>query len=113
MKKTLVALLASVTLSAPLATTAIAAELSVVGKPVILVPFPHAAADHQTKNAQALEEKGAAIHIPDSEADAQLVDAMLQLSKDTERQNELAQQLWNDPTGPSFKEVLLFCHLPC
>jgi len=41
------------------------AELTRLGKPAILVPFPHAAADHQTLNARAMETAGAAIVVPD------------------------------------------------
>ena len=44
-------------------------ELCIVGKPVFLIPSPHVAEDHQTKNAQALVAKGAAIMIPESELD--------------------------------------------
>ncbi|SHH98632.1 undecaprenyldiphospho-muramoylpentapeptide beta-N-acetylglucosaminyltransferase [Ferrimonas marina] len=43
------------------------AELAVTGRPAILVPFPHAVDDHQTQNAQALVEDGAAILIPQPE----------------------------------------------
>ena len=43
------------------------AELTVAGKAAILVPFPGAADDHQTKNARALEAFGAAKTIPESE----------------------------------------------
>jgi len=43
-------------------------ELCVVGKPVILVPSPNVAEDHQTKNAKALTEKNAAILVPDTQA---------------------------------------------
>lgn len=43
-------------------------ELCIVGKPAILVPFPFAAEDHQTKNAQALVDANAAILVPDSKA---------------------------------------------
>jgi UDP-N-acetylglucosamine--N-acetylmuramyl-(pentapeptide) pyrophosphoryl-undecaprenol N-acetylglucosamine transferase len=68
-------------------------ELCVVGKPVILVPFPYAAADHQTKNARALEEKGAAICISDSEASGILVNTMLQLVRDQERQENLCKAI--------------------
>lgn len=42
-------------------------ELTLKGKPTIFVPFPHAADDHQTFNARALEARGAAIVIPDPE----------------------------------------------
>lgn len=64
-------------------------ELCVVGKPVILVPFPFAAEDHQTSNAKSLEEKGAAIHIPDADAPKQLISTMMQLLRDTQRQESL------------------------
>ncbi|MCS6807298.1 MAG: undecaprenyldiphospho-muramoylpentapeptide beta-N-acetylglucosaminyltransferase [Bacteroidota bacterium] len=43
------------------------AELAITRKPAILVPFPHAAHDHQTYNARALEAKGAAILVHDVE----------------------------------------------
>ncbi len=41
------------------------AELAVCGVPAVLVPYPHAAADHQTVNARTLVEQGAAVMIPD------------------------------------------------
>jgi len=43
------------------------AELTAVGRPAILVPYPHATADHQTGNARWLSEAGAAIMIRDDE----------------------------------------------
>ncbi len=46
------------------------ADLTVIGRPAILVPYPHAAADHQTANAHGLVEAGAAILIPESKLDA-------------------------------------------
>jgi len=42
-------------------------ELAAAGKPSILVPFPYAADDHQTRNAEALERGGAARLIRDAE----------------------------------------------
>ena len=42
------------------------AELAAAGKPSILVPFPHAADDHQTQNAKVFADAGAAILIPES-----------------------------------------------
>lgn len=58
-------------------------ELSLVGKPVILVPSPNVAEDHQTKNALALVEKGAARLISDAEAPAKLLnEAFLILEND-------------------------------
>ncbi len=45
-------------------------EIAAHGKPSILVPYPHAAADHQRGNAMALVERGAAILIDDAELTA-------------------------------------------
>ena len=45
----------------------IISELSIKGLPAILIPFPHAADDHQTFNAKALEEQGAAVIIQDKD----------------------------------------------
>lgn len=45
------------------------AELTVCGRPAIFVPYPHAAADHQTANARALCEQGAGFLLPQSELD--------------------------------------------
>jgi len=47
-------------------------ELALIGKPVILVPSPWVAEDHQTKNAKALSDKKAAILIPEKELKMQL-----------------------------------------
>jgi len=43
-------------------------ELCIVAKPVILVPSPYVAEDHQTKNAKVLEERGAALLIREADA---------------------------------------------
>ena len=51
------------------------AELCAWGIPTLLVPLPTAAADHQTANARALAEAGAARWIPESEATADRIDA--------------------------------------
>jgi UDP-N-acetylglucosamine--N-acetylmuramyl-(pentapeptide) pyrophosphoryl-undecaprenol N-acetylglucosamine transferase len=69
------------------------AELCVVKKPAVLVPFPFAAEDHQTVNAQYLVSKQAAIMIKDSEAKDKLVDAVIELAKDERKQNELKQNI--------------------
>ena len=42
-------------------------EIAAAGKPAVLIPYPHATADHQTTNARHLERAGAAIVIPDAE----------------------------------------------
>jgi UDP-N-acetylglucosamine--N-acetylmuramyl-(pentapeptide) pyrophosphoryl-undecaprenol N-acetylglucosamine transferase len=45
-------------------------ELAAAGLPAILVPYPHATADHQTGNARWMADAGAAVVIPDAELDA-------------------------------------------
>lgn len=54
-------------------------EFCLLGKPVILVPSPNVAEDHQTKNALALVDKEAALYVKDAEA----VDSLLPLAIDT------------------------------
>ncbi|MBN2350619.1 MAG: undecaprenyldiphospho-muramoylpentapeptide beta-N-acetylglucosaminyltransferase [Bacteroidales bacterium] len=66
-------------------------EICLVGKPVILVPSPNVAEDHQTKNAQALVSKNAAILIPDSEAVEKLIAKAVMLLYDDEAKNQLAK----------------------
>ena len=69
------------------------AELCVVGVPTILVPFPFAAEDHQTKNAQALVDKDAAIMIPDSQAETQLMDQLINLIQDENRCHTMGENI--------------------
>ena len=69
------------------------AELSVLKKPVIFVPFPFAAEDHQTANAKNLEAKNAGLRISDSEAKQKLVPAVISLAKDEEKQKQLKAQI--------------------
>ncbi len=67
------------------------AEITALGKPAILVPYPHAAADHQTQNALTLVDGGAAIMIPDKDIHSQLVGVLLALLKDEQRRKQMAQ----------------------
>ena len=66
------------------------AELCVVKKPVILVPSPNVAEDHQTKNALALLKDNAAVFVPDRDAEAKLVDKALELLSDKDKQKTLS-----------------------
>ena len=65
------------------------AELCVAGKPTVFVPYPFAAEDHQTLNAQHLVEKGAALMVKDSEAMDKVVPMVLELIKDESKRNSL------------------------
>jgi UDP-N-acetylglucosamine--N-acetylmuramyl-(pentapeptide) pyrophosphoryl-undecaprenol N-acetylglucosamine transferase len=58
-------------------------ELCLTGKPVIFVPSPNVAEDHQTKNAMALVDKDAAIMIPDSEAVDRVIPTAMELLRDS------------------------------
>ena len=69
------------------------AELAVMKKPAVLVPFPFAAEDHQTVNAQRLVDKNAAMMINDSAALDQLVLSVIELSKNEKKQHELKENI--------------------
>lgn len=68
-------------------------EFSILKKPVILVPSPNVAEDHQTQNAMALVRKGAALHIKDSEALTGLVEKAIETVKDTLVLEKLSNQI--------------------
>ncbi|MCE2682974.1 MAG: undecaprenyldiphospho-muramoylpentapeptide beta-N-acetylglucosaminyltransferase [Flavobacteriia bacterium] len=69
-------------------------ELCIIGKPVILVPSPNVAEDHQTKNAMALVEKNAAILIKDVDAPSQLINDTLHLLKDKAKCESLSTAIY-------------------
>lgn len=68
-------------------------ELSIVGKPVIFIPSPNVAEDHQTKNAQAIVDKKGAILLKESELDSQFILVFEALLKDQGKQNQLSENI--------------------
>ncbi len=68
-------------------------EFCLIGKPVILVPSPNVAEDHQTKNAMALVNKDAAMFIKDSEASDKLLQMAVDTVKDEEKLNSLSENI--------------------
>ena len=68
-------------------------ELCIVGKPVILVPSPNVAENHQEKNAMALVKKNAAIMITDKDALENLVHQLLKLIDDKKSCEELSSNM--------------------
>jgi UDP-N-acetylglucosamine--N-acetylmuramyl-(pentapeptide) pyrophosphoryl-undecaprenol N-acetylglucosamine transferase len=68
-------------------------ELCVVGLPCVLVPFPLAAEDHQMKNAKALESKGAAELIRDSELEERLNDTLQSLMDNEQKRESMRQEI--------------------
>lgn len=68
-------------------------ELCLVKKPVIFVPSPNVAEDHQTKNAMALVEKDAAIMVSDKDAVEKLATEALRLLDNSDRRMELSKNI--------------------
>lgn len=66
-------------------------ELTAVGLPMVLVPSPNVAEDHQTHNAQSLVERGAALMVKDAEAQTDLVPTALDLIARPERRTAMAE----------------------
>jgi UDP-N-acetylglucosamine--N-acetylmuramyl-(pentapeptide) pyrophosphoryl-undecaprenol N-acetylglucosamine transferase len=69
-------------------------ELCLVGKPVILIPSPNVAEDHQTRNAQALSSRKAAVLIADDKASEILVDEAIKLVSDKSRREVLSSNIF-------------------
>jgi UDP-N-acetylglucosamine--N-acetylmuramyl-(pentapeptide) pyrophosphoryl-undecaprenol N-acetylglucosamine transferase len=68
-------------------------ELCLVGKPVILVPSPNVAEDHQTKNARALVARNAAIMISDDSLMNSLIAEVKSLVNDSDRKKALSENI--------------------
>ena len=66
-------------------------ELCIVGKPVILIPSPNVAEDHQTKNAQALASQGAALMVRDDECGSKGIPTLAELLADGERRRSIGE----------------------
>ena len=93
-------------------------ELCVVGKPVVFIPSPNVAEDHQTKNAKSIADKNAAILIKESELDTQFQKEFDALLFSSEKRNELSKNIKQlalvNATNDIADEVekLLKTHLP-
>jgi UDP-N-acetylglucosamine--N-acetylmuramyl-(pentapeptide) pyrophosphoryl-undecaprenol N-acetylglucosamine transferase len=68
-------------------------EFCLLHKPVVLVPSPNVAEDHQTKNALALADKDAAIYIKDSEAVEKLLSVAIATVKDDSKLQSLTKEI--------------------
>jgi len=67
-------------------------ELAVAGKPAILIPSTHVAADHQTKNARAFQKAGAAVVIPETKT-ALLTDTVRNILTDQKRWQQMSEAM--------------------
>jgi UDP-N-acetylglucosamine--N-acetylmuramyl-(pentapeptide) pyrophosphoryl-undecaprenol N-acetylglucosamine transferase len=68
-------------------------ELCIVGKPVIFIPSPNVAEDHQTKNAQSIVDKNGAILIKEKELDSAFESTFSNLITNENKQNKLSQNI--------------------
>lgn len=68
-------------------------EFCLLGIPVILVPSPNVAEDHQTKNAMALVNKQAAIYVKDADAPQQLIQMALDVVRDADKLQSLHENI--------------------
>ena len=68
-------------------------ELCVVGKPVIFIPSPNVAEDHQTKNARAIADKQAAILLRENELNEQFANTFSKLIADEAQQEALSAHI--------------------
>lgn len=80
-------------------------ELCLVGKPVIFIPSPNVAEDHQTKNAMAVVKKEAAILLRETELD-QLVQVVLNLKSDTELQKKFMKNIKSLALPDATKDIV-------
>ncbi len=85
-------------------------EFCLLQKPVILVPSPNVAEDHQTKNAMALVNKNAALYVKDVEAGDLLIDKAIEAVNQTELLNNLSKNIaelaFTDSANVIAKEVI-------
>jgi UDP-N-acetylglucosamine--N-acetylmuramyl-(pentapeptide) pyrophosphoryl-undecaprenol N-acetylglucosamine transferase len=68
-------------------------ELCLVGKPVVLIPSPNVAEDHQTKNALALVDRGAALMVRDVDCDAQCLPQVLELFENNAHREAMSEAI--------------------
>ncbi len=81
------------------------AELCMVKKPVIFVPYPYAAEDHQTENALQLVRSKAAVMISDKEALDKIVPTVIELAGDLHRQEEMKKNIAAFAIGDADKVI--------
>ena len=81
-------------------------ELCLVGKPVIFIPSPNVAEDHQTKNARAIAQKEAAILIPEKDLDTQFIPEFKKLLSSLELQKRLGKNIKKLAKPEATKEIV-------
>ncbi len=86
-------------------------ELMAMGKPAILVPYPHAANDHQTLNAQALAEAGAAVMIPNGDLSGKELSRIVQqLREDPARLKRMEEKVAALAKPDAARRIVNLCY---
>lgn len=86
------------------------AELTRLGKPAVLVPYPHAAGNHQVINARTLENARAAVMVYDHEMQSKLKETILRLVNDDAARNEMSVhslKLGNPDAGKEIAKLIV------
>ncbi len=87
------------------------AEIAALAKPAILIPYPHATADHQTTNAHLLSDSGAAIIIPDDQLDShtlfEQIDSLYEDQKKLVGMKQAASELECSQATNQLKSIVL------
>lgn len=81
-------------------------ELALLGKAAILVPFPHAAEDHQTKNAESLVQKNAALLVADNTINQDLLPVAIGLIKNREKVKQLETAILTFAKPDAAKDIV-------
>jgi UDP-N-acetylglucosamine--N-acetylmuramyl-(pentapeptide) pyrophosphoryl-undecaprenol N-acetylglucosamine transferase len=90
------------------------AEITALGKPAVLVPYPYAADDHQRANAAVLAERGAAVLVLDRDLDgARLASTVVELAADRDRLARMATEARRLGVPDAAERVLGICREVC
>lgn len=86
-------------------------ELMALGKPAILVPYPYAANDHQTLNAESLVKAGAAIRVADGELSPEIVNRLVrELAADPMRLKKMGERALSLSRPEAAREIVNLCY---
>ena len=80
-------------------------ELCIVGKPVVFIPSPNVAEDHQTKNADAIVDKGGAVLIKEVDLEVEFKNKFIKLLQSKELQKELGENIKKLAFGNATKDI--------
>ncbi len=81
-------------------------ELCLVGKPVLFIPSPNVAEDHQTKNAQAVVDKGGALMLKEVQLDTQFQPVFGELLENKEKQQKLSENIRRMAKPDATKDIV-------